>query len=138
MKSAVVGVLLILGCSLLVAQATPEGPNLTKPAKIYHVGGNVKPPQKILSPQPVLDDEKEKIREQSAGKKVVEAGSTILSIVVGEDGSVRNVKVYESLKRDLDRDAIDAVKQWKFEPATKNGIPVAVELTVKLDFHLYE
>ena len=60
MKSAVVGVLLILGCSLLVAQATPEGPNLTKPAKIYHVGGNVKPPRKILSPQPVLDDEKDK------------------------------------------------------------------------------
>jgi periplasmic protein TonB len=138
MKTAAFGALVILGCNLLAAQAAPESARPAKLGKIYHVGGDVKPPRAILSPQPVLDDNKERIREESAGKKVVEAGSTILSIVVGEDGSVRNVKVFQSLKRDLDEKAIDAVRQWKFEPATKNGVPVAVELAVKVDFHLYK
>jgi protein TonB len=138
MKSAMFVALVILSCNLLVAQTAAEGPKPAKLGKIYRVGGDVKPPRAILSPQPVLNDDKEKIREGSAGKKVVEAGSTILSIVVGEDGSVRNVKVSQGLKRDLDEKAIDAVKQWKFEPATRNGAPVAVELAVKVDFHLYK
>ncbi|MGA9542583.1 MAG: energy transducer TonB [Candidatus Sulfotelmatobacter sp.] len=63
-------------------------------------------------------------------------GVSVLSIVIGEDGSVRSVKVLKSLDRDLDGKAIEAVKQWKFEPATKRGVPVAVEMAVQVNFHL--
>lgn len=132
------GALAILCCSLLAVQAAPESPKAAKPGKIYHVGGDVKAPRAISSPQPVLDDNKKKIEEESPGKKVVDSGSAILSIVVGEDGSVRNVKVFRSLNKDLDAKAIDLVKKWKFEPGTKKGIPVAVELAVEVDFHLYK
>jgi len=121
--------------ALANATGTPNG-KTEKPGKIYRVGGDVKPPRTISSPQPALD--KEEIERARAGKKVVEAGSTVLSIVVGEDGSVRDVKVFKSLKRELDAKAIEAVKRWKFDPATKKGVPVAVQLAVQVDFHLYK
>ena len=107
-----------------------------KPQKVYHVGGSVKPPRVISSVQPSLNEEN--INQLNAGKKRVYAGSTIVGIVVGEDGTVRSAKVLQSLNRDLDGKAIDAVKQWRFEPALRKGVPVAVELAVKVDFHLYK
>jgi TonB family protein len=62
----------------------------------------------------------------------------MLKIVVGEDGTVQNATILQSTDHDLDAKAIEAVKQWKFDPATKKGIPVAVELMVEVDFHLYK
>jgi TonB family protein len=138
MKSAMVGVLVILGCCLLAGQAEPDSPKPAKPGKIYHVGGDVKPPRAISSPQPILDDNKEKIGQDSVGKKVVKEGVSVLSIVIAEDGSVRSAKVLKSLDRDLDAKALEVVKQWKFEPATKKGVPVAVEMAAQVNFHLYK
>jgi protein TonB len=37
----------------------------------------------------------------------------------------------------LDEKAIEAVKQYRFRPATKNGRPVAVYVAVVVDFRLY-
>ena len=116
-------------------QITPSTPN-RKPQKVYHIGGDVKAPRVISSFQPSLDEEQ--IRQLSAGKKVAKTGSTVVGIIVGEDGTVESAKVLESFNRDLDAKAIDAVKQWKFEPALKKGVPVAVELAVQVDFHLYK
>jgi TonB family protein len=138
MKAAMVGVLVILGCSLLAGQAEPDSPKPAKPGKIYHVGGDVKPPRAISSPQPILVDNKEKIGQDSVGKKVVKEGVSVLSIVIAEDGSVRSAKVLKSLDRDLDAKALEVVKQWKFEPATKKGVPVAVEMAAEVNFHLYK
>jgi protein TonB len=138
MKNALFGALVVLGCSLLTAQTKPDGPSAAKTGKVYQVGGDVKPPRAITSPQPVLDENREKINKENAGKKLAFSGSTTLLIVVGEDGSVRSVSVDRSLNRDLDAKAVDAVKQWKFEPATKKGVPVSVELGVQVDFHLYK
>jgi periplasmic protein TonB len=32
---------------------------------------------------------------------------------------------------------MEAVRKWRFEPALKNGVPVAVEVNVEVNFHLY-
>jgi TonB family protein len=37
----------------------------------------------------------------------------------------------------LDEKAIEAVKNWRFEPAMKDGHPVPVQIAVEVDFHLY-
>jgi len=52
-------------------------------------------------------------------------------------GSVRDVHVTRSVDKRLDQNAIDAVNQWKFKPAVKDGKPVAVRTSVKVDFRLY-
>jgi TonB family protein len=126
---------LILG-SLLVAQGAPDVVGGATQDKVYHVGGNVKAPRAISSLRPNQGDSSENVRGK--GKKTVDAGSSILSIIVDKDGSVRNVKVVRGLKPDLDAKAVETVKQWKFDPATKKGTPVAVELHVQVDFHLYK
>jgi len=45
--------------------------------------------------------------------------------------------VLRSLDSGLDQKAVDAVKQWKFEPAMKNGEPVAVVINVEVNFKAY-
>jgi len=37
----------------------------------------------------------------------------------------------------LDEKAIEAVRQWKFKPATKDGHPVAVQVNIEVSFRLY-
>jgi TonB family protein len=61
-------------------------------------------------------------------------GTVILYAVIHADGSVGNVRVVQSADQRLDRFASEAVSQWKFEPATKNGLPVDVEATFKIPF----
>src|SRR5215469_3113602 len=62
------------------------------------------------------------------------AGTVILYAVIHADGSVGEVKVLRGVEDRLDRFASDAVAQWKFEPATKNGVPVEVEATFQIPF----
>jgi protein TonB len=43
--------------------------------------------------------------------------------------------VIKSLEKDVDQSAVDAVKQWRFDPAKKDGKAVAVRIALELDFH---
>ena len=65
-------------------------------------------------------------------------GVVSLDAVVLADGSVGDVTVTKSLDTvySLDQQAIDAVKQWQFKPATKDGKPVAVQVPVEIHFTL--
>ena len=64
-------------------------------------------------------------------------GSVLLRIAVAADGSVADVQVLESShSRVLDRAAMDAVRNWKFRPATQDGQPVASTMDVPVDFRL--
>jgi TonB family protein len=62
------------------------------------------------------------------------AGTVILYAVIHADGSVGNVRVLRGVDERLDRFASEAVAQWKFDPATKNGAPVDVEATFQIPF----
>jgi protein TonB len=57
--------------------------------------------------------------------------------VVGSDGRVHDARVETSLSTDLDASALNAVRQWQFEPATKEGKPLTVWVKVEVSFHLY-
>jgi periplasmic protein TonB len=95
---------------------------------IFRVGAGVTPPRTIFNPDPEFSEEARKAKYQ---------GVCLLGLVVGADGVPRNIHVLQSLGMGLDEKAIEAVKTWKFEPGTKDGHPVAVEIAVEVDFHLY-
>ena len=59
-----------------------------------------------------------------------------LDLVVKQDGSVGNVKVRRSLGGGLEQKAIDAVRQWRFMPAKRHGVPVDVVVDVSVEFKL--
>jgi periplasmic protein TonB len=63
-------------------------------------------------------------------------GTVLLDTVILADGTVGDVAVKESLDDDLDKQAIDAMKQWTFKPGTKDGKAVAVRVAVQMQFTL--
>jgi TonB family protein len=63
-------------------------------------------------------------------------GNVALVVVVGKDGSVENIKVEKSLREDYDKNAIDAVRQWTFEPFLLNGDPIEVKTTINITYSL--
>src|SRR4051812_45499172 len=65
-------------------------------------------------------------------------GTVLLECVVGAVGKVGDVTVARSLddKLGLDRQAVDALKQWVFEPGARDGKPVPVRVHVEMAFTL--
>jgi len=61
-------------------------------------------------------------------------GTVILFAIIHADGTVGNVLVLRGVDDRLDKLATEAVAQWRFQPATKNGSPVAVEATFQIPF----
>jgi len=93
--------------------------------KIYVVGGDVKPPRPVSAtvsapPNSTPTDRQLKVK---------------ISFVVAPDGSVMDVKLLKRSTSDFDDFAVSAVSKWKFEPATKDGIPVAVRLETEMHSH---
>lgn len=85
-------------------------------------------PQVIYNPEPTFSEEARKTKQQ---------GKVTLWLVVGADGRTYNIRVGQGLGYGLDEEAIKAVSQWRFKPATLNGQPVATQIAVEVDFHLY-
>jgi TonB family protein len=63
-------------------------------------------------------------------------GVVILQTAIDQDGHVVDVKVLKGLHMGLTEAAVDAVKQWKFEPATIDGEPIPVSYNVTVNFRL--
>jgi TonB family protein len=64
-------------------------------------------------------------------------GTVVVGIEVGTDGAAHGIHVRKSLGMGLDQKAVDAVKFWRFEPATREGKPVAVPATIEVNFRPY-
>jgi protein TonB len=116
------------GCCDGIGPSTGPGAG-PGPAGIYPPGKmGVTVPQVIFSPEPSFSDEARKAKAQ---------GVVMLWLVVGKDGHPYNVRVGQSLGMGLDEKAMEAVNRWRFRPATLNGQPVATQIAVQVDFHLY-
>ena len=64
-------------------------------------------------------------------------GVCIITLFVDTDGHPENIKLFKSVRPDLDQRAIEAVSRYRFKPArTKNGLPIPVMITVVVDFRL--
>jgi protein TonB len=59
-------------------------------------------------------------------------------MILGADGRAHDIRVQRSLGMGLDESATETVKTWIFEPATKDGKPIAVPITVVTTFKLWE
>jgi protein TonB len=63
-------------------------------------------------------------------------GEVVLEIVVRRDGTVGDVRIMQRLGSGLDERAVQAVRQWRFAPATLKGTPVDVIVEVGVEFKL--
>ncbi len=90
------------------------------------VGGNIRPPAKIKDVRPVYPPEAQQARVQ---------GVVVAEVTIGEDGRVSDARVLRSIPL-LDEAAIDAVRQWEFEPTLLNGRAVPIIMTVTVQFSM--
>jgi periplasmic protein TonB len=64
-------------------------------------------------------------------------GAVTLRLVVNRDGVPEEVHIVNPLGAGLDVNAVRAVEKWRFQPAEKEGQPVAVRIAVEVDFRRY-
>jgi len=62
-------------------------------------------------------------------------GEVVLYAVIRCDGSIDSIQLVHGIDEQLDANAMVALSQWKFRPATKQGTPVDLEAIVHIPFH---
>jgi TonB family protein len=112
-------VLLICSCAawLLPGQADDE--------PVYDLGPGVSPPRVVKQVNP----------HYSTDRGVRAVGSVIIALVVSSKGLPKNPRVVKGIEKDLDESAVEAVREWRFAPAQKDGKAVAVRVSVQIEFH---
>jgi periplasmic protein TonB len=64
-------------------------------------------------------------------------GTTVLRFRIGTDGRTKNVMVVQSSgSADLDEAAVEGARCWRYKPATRNGQPVEIDWTTKVNWQL--
>jgi TonB family protein len=97
-------------------------------------GGGPYRPGSGVSPPRLLKEVRADYTDQARRANVT--GEVVLEIVVRRDGSVGDVRILNRLGSGLDERAVQAVKQWRFAPATLKGVPVDVIVEVGVEFKL--
>lgn len=121
------------------APAKPPSPN-PDASGIYKSGGGVTTPKVLYQPTPEYSE---------IARKQKISGVAFISIIVDAQGNPVNVHITKSIADtvgnnkkkhaaalSLDQAALDAVKQYRFIPAMKDGKPVAVYLNVEVNFQV--
>jgi TonB family protein len=104
-----------------IEKSQPPGPD------VHRIGGDVKAPILVSKLEPEYTEEARIAKYD---------GSVLLSVEVGADGIVRNIRVMRGLGLGLDQKAVEAVRQWRFEPGTENGHAVTVAAHIEVNFRL--
>ncbi|MGB8029262.1 MAG: energy transducer TonB [Terracidiphilus sp.] len=95
----------------------------------YQVGGRISAPEVIHSVEAEFSDEARRAKYQ---------GVCLISLIVDAQGNPQDIRVSRALGMGLDDKAIEAIRQYKFRPAMKDGkTPVPVMITIEVDFRLY-
>jgi periplasmic protein TonB len=123
MKSVLASIVavFVLGVAAYAQPATQE----SKPP--YRKGDGVVLPTVVSDIKPSYTADAMQARVQ---------GSVHLECVVKVDGTVSDVKVVKPLSHGLDEASVDALKQWRFKPGTKDGEAVPVIVEVEMTFAL--
>jgi TonB family protein len=119
----------LAGCGACSSSpTTPAGP-ATNAITVYEAGSGVSLPTVVKEVKPAYTAEALSNRIQ---------GAVLMSVVVLSDGTVGEVTVLRSLDTTfgLDAQAVLAAKQWLFNPGMKDGVPVAVRVTIEMTFTL--
>lgn len=92
-----------------------------------HPGDDVSAPVTLTRLEPRYPDDYRRARIE---------GLVMVDFVVGEEGRTKDVRVIKSLAPELDMAAVEAIRQWTYTPAMRDGKPVAVVMTLAVSFKL--
>jgi TonB family protein len=124
---AAILVLAILECADAQTQPPSSAETTSSGAGVVHVGGGVTTPQATYAPKAEYSEEARREKFE---------GICVVLLIVGPDGVPRHIRVQQTLRPDLDAKAMEAIEQWRFEPAMKDGAPVSVMIKEDVEFRL--
>lgn len=117
----------VLMCGLLVVGALAAVGVAAQEETVYEAGPGIVLPRVVKEVKPQYTP-----RAMEEGVE----GAIWLRAVVRTDGSTSNHVIAKGLHPELDEKAIEALRQWQFEPGQKDGKAVPVRITVELTFKL--
>ncbi|MGH9641669.1 MAG: energy transducer TonB [Terriglobales bacterium] len=105
----------------------PSSPGPDVNEKIYRIVRDMQAPRASYAPDPEYSRAARAARLQ---------GTVLLGVVIGSDGNLTDLWVKKGVGLGLDQKALDTVRRWKFQPAVKNGEPIAVYAVIEVAYHL--
>ncbi len=112
----------IQGLSLL--HAAPQAAPASEEERVYEMAPGIVAPKVVHQVMP-----------EYSGQGFRLDGTVLLRIVIDSKGVVKKTRVVRGVARDVDDCAIKAVREWRFQPAAKDGKPVAVSMDIEIRFN---
>ncbi len=110
-----------------VAAMSNTDPAASGPGQTYPVGQGVTTPVIIQKREPDYDN---------IARHLYYSGSILMGVVIDKDGVPRRLQLRKNLGYGLDEKAAEAINTWRFQPATKDGVPVACTAQISVNFRL--
>jgi TonB family protein len=106
---------------------------------VYKVGGAVRPPKVISQSVPEYSREarEKKLQEICVVSAVVDVNGRPTNVHVKHSATDESPEEFRAAWLSLDKKAVEAVKRYRFEPATFEGKPVPVAITIEVNFRIY-
>ncbi len=106
-----------------------EGPTIKRAGTVKRVGGELKPPKVTYQVEPKF----------SVAASEMKLNETVLvNVTLGRNGGEpMKARIVRAAGAGLDEAALDAVEQYRFSPATEDGVGVAVTLNIEVKFEVY-
>jgi TonB family protein len=101
-----------------------SGPPVDDPFKLPP---GARPPRAIHTVVAEYSDEARRARYEGTG---------LVSLIVNEDGPPTEIHIERHLEHGLDDKMVEAVSKYRFQPATLDGKPIAVRITIQTSFRL--
>jgi periplasmic protein TonB len=87
--------------------------------------GVSKPPTRVHTPMP------------APPRNVNLKYPVILQLIIETDGKTHDLRVVQSVDEAFDNAAMEAVRRWRFKPATCGGEPIATQISVEINFRMF-
>jgi protein TonB len=94
-----------------------------------HIGGKIQKPIVVYKPAPQFSEE---------AREAHFSGQVLIYLLVDKNGDPKHIRVVKGVGMGLDENAVEAVRKYKFKPATLDGEPVTVDLYVNVNFQVIE
>jgi protein TonB len=101
-------------------------------ALVLAMGLHAEKPAPVTTAPRIVQKTKPQYTEEARNARV--QGSVMLKAELDESGRLIGISVVRGLGYGLDEKAIDCARQWQFEPATRNGVPVRTRVQLEVNF----
>jgi protein TonB len=115
---------MVLACSVCGFEPQSKSED-DQQEKVYDLGPGLTPPRVTKQVAP----------RQSTVRGVRVVGSVTIALIVSSKGLPKDVHVVKGIDKEIDQCTVEAVEQWRFDPAQKDGKPVAVRVSLDIAFH---